>query len=180
MEKKIWSHYCKDSKKSGRWFLHFGNNKCFSIEWSLFSGSFHIRPVSIDNGSFHISFSCGLFALYFSLEHFKCFYLKDYESKEIDISMHDGAIWWNFWTSSMSWSSKTPKWRYGNFSFADFFLGKNKYSSMVIEERDVLIPMPEGNYLAKIKLCEDMWTRRIGRKVIKRISDIHPIYVSTT
>ena len=90
--------------------------------------------------------------------------------KELSLKIHDWSIWWNLWTSSMEWSSQTPRWRNGCFHILDFLFGKNKYVREIIEERDVQIPMPEGNYDAHIKFCKDVWKRSRGfSKTILRI-----------
>jgi hypothetical protein len=59
----------------------------------------------------------------------------------------------------MSWSNKDPKWKHDYFNILDFILGKNEYNEVVLEEKNIDIPMPEGKYLANIKITEDTWKR---------------------
>ncbi len=90
--------------------------------------------------------------------------------REVEVAIHNGAIWWHLWTDPNEWSSRTPKWRHGNFNFLNFFLGRHQYESRVIEERDVLVPMPEGTYSAKATLEECTWSRpRWFSKRMKRV-----------
>ena len=93
----------------------------------------------------------------------------------LSVSVFAHSIWWNLWTPSGSWSSQTPKWRNGCWHILDTLLGKQSYNRKVIEERTVLIPMPEGSYEATIKLCEDTWSRpRWFKQVIRRIDASMP------
>lgn len=93
------------------------------------------------------------------------------ESREVSLKIHGGSIWWTLWRDPMGeWSCKVPRWRCGNFSFDDFFLGKSTCSRTTLEERDVLIPMPEKSYEATAKLIEFKWTRpRWFSKILNRV-----------
>lgn len=75
----------------------------------------------------------------------------------------EGALHWQFGGDTMSWSSKTPKWKHGSFDFVDAVLGERVYKEGTPEERQVQIPMPEGVYDATVKLQTDTWTRPRGR-----------------
>lgn len=89
----------------------------------------------------------------------------------ISLTLHSGALWWKLWTPTMEWSSKTPRWRDGSFDFADFFLGRAKCSHQTIEEREILVPMPEKSYPATATLAEWVWKRpRWFAKRLKRVS----------
>ena len=151
--------YHKDAETSGRIFF-----KHWHIEYHFWSTHCHIyfeRGGYGDNYVF--SFAIPPIAIWL------CWGITYKENREISLKIHNGCLWWNFWTDSNEWNSKTPKWRRECFHIDDFFLGKPKYSREIIEERDVEIPMPEGCYKAHIKLCEDTWTRRWTKKIIKRI-----------
>lgn len=76
----------------------------------------------------------------------------------IDISIHDWTLWWQFGGSTMEWK-REPKWKRGNFSLPDFFLGRTKHSSELLETREVFIPMPEGQYKAIAKKEISTWKR---------------------
>lgn len=81
-------------------------------------------------------------------------------SREISLCEHDGSIWWTVWRDwKDGWSRDVPRWRDGNFSFVDFLLGKVRHETVLLEERDVLIPMPEGSYPARCKMVERVWHR---------------------
>ncbi|MBA7632417.1 hypothetical protein ES703_39963 [subsurface metagenome] len=152
----------KDKIKDG--FIYQGRVifKRFKIEYNLWSRFCHLEFCA--NEDYTISAALPPVALWFSFGN------AHYKEKEISIEFHHNSLWWNFWTSNMGWSSKTPYWRRGSFDFADFLLGRSKYARKVIEERDVEIPMPEKTYSAHVELCEDTWKRpRWFSKTIKRI-----------
>jgi hypothetical protein len=85
--------------------------------------------------------------------------VRDYSDREISLRFHDAAIWWHLWTDPDSWSSRTPRWRNGNFRPIDFLLGHTKVTVREIERRDVLIPMPERAYAATVIIEDRVWRR---------------------
>lgn len=86
------------------------------------------------------------------------------------LSLHGGSIWWECWSDPMGWSSTDPKWQRWSFSFVDFLLGKSSCETRTIEEREVLVPMPEQAYPARAKLVEYSWSRpRWFTKRVKRV-----------
>lgn len=88
---------------------------------------------------------------------------KDYKEYNIfSLSFHGGSIWWEVWHPQGEWKSGTPKWRHGNFNFANTFMGEAEYRCEILEEHDVLIPMPERSYRAKAQLELAIWERPIG------------------
>jgi hypothetical protein len=80
--------------------------------------------------------------------------------KEIRLAIHDGAIWWAFQHPIHEWRRGTPWWRYFVLHLDDLVLGKQHFESKVIEERSVLVPMPERNYRGKAKVELKTWRRR--------------------
>lgn len=80
--------------------------------------------------------------------------------RELSLSIHDKALWWYVWQNTNEWKRSDPKWRRGSFHIDDWLLGKNQYRNEVIEEREVLVPMPEKAYPATAKLELATWTRQ--------------------
>lgn len=76
-----------------------------------------------------------------------------------NIRIHDWTLHWDFFKFDWGWSSKMPKWMDGSFNIPDFFLGRSKYSTEVLSMHEVLIPMPEGNYPARVKMDKSTWKR---------------------
>lgn len=78
------------------------------------------------------------------------------------IRVFDTTIWIHLWTNPYEWSNKAKWWkqRQWRFNFADFIFGARNYTKREIEQRDVVIPMPEGNYPAVITLYEAAWKRK--------------------
>ena len=95
--------------------------------------------------------------------------------RTIEVRIHSGAIWWSIWRDWRDgWSRDIPKWRDGNFNVVDFLLGDSKCSRREVEERDVLVPMPEKCYAAKAKLTEYTWkrTRWFAKRMLRVQIDI--------
>lgn len=76
-----------------------------------------------------------------------------------DISIHDWSIHWDLLKFDWGWSREMPKWMDGHLNLQDFFLGRSKYTSEVLETQEVLIPMPEGSYPATVKIERCVWKR---------------------
>jgi hypothetical protein len=98
------------------------------------------------------------------------------EDREVDVSIHNATIWWSIWRDPMGeWSRKVPRWREGNWCPVDTFLGRHKYTSHELSTRSVVIPMPEGSYLATVKLTRDVWKRPrwpFAREVFRATIDV--------
>lgn len=85
------------------------------------------------------------------------------EAREVSIRAHGGCIWVNFWTEPMDGKTLVLHWK-------DILIGKFKYSDRVLEERDILVPMPEKAYPAHAQLIEATWTYpRWFTQKIKRV-----------
>ena len=86
------------------------------------------------------------------------------EGRELSIRAHDGSLWWKLWTEP--WDGKSHV-----FHWKDKLIGKATYNEVLIEERDVLVPMPEKAYAAHVKFFESTWTYpRWFTSKIKRVS----------
>jgi hypothetical protein len=170
--------------RHGRCWLHIGRT-VLKLSWQ-FPSSFCHADVSVleHDEAFGLSFACWLFAVWFGVENWKFgrvlkalfFDAKDYEGREIKIGLHDGAIWWSLWCPSMSWSSRTPKWRSGAFHPIDFLFGRPEYSKRVIANERGVVPMPEGPYPCTVQLYEATWKRARLPWVSKRVmrADLKP------
>jgi len=80
--------------------------------------------------------------------------------KEISISIHNKTLWWNFWTPTDEWSSKTPKYQNGCFHFIEFITGKSDYTTKEIEHKDFILPYYEGNYKIRVFKNNAQWKMR--------------------
>jgi hypothetical protein len=56
---------------------------------------------------------------------------------------------------------------------ATILFGETEYVSEVLEDKEIEIPMPEGTYRAKIKLCADSWIRPRFRTLKETILRAH-------
>lgn len=160
----------------------------FQFSWHLWStyniAAFHVQADSEDGG---ISFHTKLIpvSLFLNLPVPSKRWKKKYGYRHtnfVDVSLSndrdakDVSLRWQFGGDTMSWSSKTPKWKHGSFSFTDFLLGKRKYIEGEPEVRQVKIPMPEGLYDATVEMRFDRWERpRWFPLVLQRASIDIPI-----
>lgn len=147
----------------GRMWLHWTGRRHreFRFEWNLWS---RFCSVSVardgDSGGLQLHVAFPPVSLWFTLPVWL-----DFSSGRVvfDLSVHNGALWWQFGGDKFNWSSKTPKWKHGNFNFIDFIFGRTKHSEQTLSVHDVVIPMPEGPYPAKVRLSVGTWSRPRGR-----------------
>jgi hypothetical protein len=157
--------------RNGRAWLHIGRYT-LGWQWCILWGQqchvhFNVRP----DGEGTLGWSAAIpgFAFYFHLDTpWRGAWLDNItrrpgakygNERQIGLSIHDAAIWWDVWADQMERRSKDPKWRHGAFHFDDFLLGRSVYSKREIERRETVVPMPEGCYPATITLTEDTWKR---------------------
>ena len=78
-----------------------------------------------------------------------------YGGREFSLRIFDWAIWWNLGIDDSGWTSTRPRWRDGNWHP----IGHNQRLTEpeVIEEREVLVPMPERSYRGKATLTRSLW-----------------------
>jgi hypothetical protein len=150
----------------GRAWWHIHDRFTIQFSWHLWS-HFCGLSATLDQGEPEIKIHAALppVSLWLMFETPKVYQwardlkIPGYEGREVAIHVHDWALWWHVWSDPHGWNSKTPRWRQGSFNIPDFFLGKMKYESRLIEREEVLIPMPEKAYRAVIEIKEDSWTR---------------------
>lgn len=158
---RLWYH---GSKGENRGWLHVGNY-VFGFEIALLKSH---TGISLDfgDGDHDYTFFIGVpgVALWLHLEvPWKSWLSSPVDDTEISLKIHNGAVWWSLWHSTMEWSNKTPRWRNGNFNFVDWLLGEHKHEEKVImESTPIKIPMPEGVYDGTLKMIHQTWKRRWG------------------
>jgi hypothetical protein len=64
-------------------------------------------------------------------------------------------VFWSLGADDMGWSSGTPKWRHGAWHPLGHFMRQGE--PVVVETREVLVPMPERSYKAIAKLERSRW-----------------------
>jgi hypothetical protein len=77
--------------------------------------------------------------------------------RRVSLSLHDGLVSWCLWRDDGSWSPND--WRQNTFNWKRFVFGKTLYSDETLDERDVVVPMPEGPYPGKARLYVSTWQR---------------------
>ena len=179
--RRFWGHWQNLNEKPGdrygsallhgRGKLYFGERSDVSLEWHLRSKSAHASvTVGDDEDDLDASIALPPVGLYFGartpllrglLERLGVGEtVRGSGSRQVRVSFHEAVLYWNVWTHPGEWHSSTPRWRDGSLDFADVLLGRR-----VVEEREleraekVEIPMPEGIYLATVRL-EHVETKR--------------------
>lgn len=79
--------------------------------------------------------------------------------RDISLTFHDGSVWWNLGMDPDEWRHNDPRWRRGSWNPLDTLLGASVYTSQVVSERDVLVPLPERAYPARCKVSLAEWKR---------------------
>lgn len=166
----------------GRCWLHFGK-KSFNFSWNFwthFCGIELAFDPSEDGWKFHWAFppvsfwwSTNIFSKWMckllaseKVDKWNQKYdgypgsSRYTEFKIIDIRIFSWAFWWEFLKFDWGSSSKDPKWMRFTFHFDDFFLGRMKHECVKIgEPKQVMVPMPEGEYLTLMQLERSTWKR---------------------
>lgn len=154
----------------GRATLHFDNRmaeythwlESFRWEWQLGQRRFCFIGLDVnDYNDEELTFKLAvpfLFSLWFHV----CFrrpkwWPRSSREFELGIRLEDFAVAWNLGCDPMGGYPCRP-W-FSSFNVVDFLVGHTKHAEQTIEERDVLVPMPEGTYPAKAKLFESTWKR---------------------
>src|SRR5579883_1140227 len=163
-EPKFWWHKAKGEL---RWWFHFGDS---SFHISLTKPDFHFSFGVDGSGerTLHGSFS----GFYWNFENHKLArWIEETFNKDperwhpIDRSFrfywHNGGLWLALWGDDTESRASDPWWKkMHHLNFVDLILGKAKYASLDVESfENVVIPLPEKNYLAKVTYETCMWKR---------------------
>lgn len=90
--------------------------------------------------------------------------------RQIGFTLGHGALSIAVWDDPMESRSVDPWWWHQYINLADFFFGRSKCTTEILEERDIVVPMPEKSYPAKAKMMLYTWSRpRWFDKKLKRV-----------
>ncbi len=178
--KKHWKH--------GRAWIGRTSRRTLNIEWVIPNWTSWRIGFGVNDGDgnneIHFSFGIGLFTLYLSLPvkqfHIgywttdprmspdKPFFMP--EEREFSVYLYGGALWLSPWVNPMESKSKDPWWKKTHcYDFLDMLFGRYNYNKEVIDSGETLIPMPEGNYLAKYEKQLCTWKRPRSPFKLQRI-----------
>lgn len=92
-----------------------------------------------------------------------------YQSRVIELSVHDGTLWWKLWAKRDEWTHGTPRWQDGSttVNLLDRWLGpvRNEFEKVGPTVAGI-VRMPEGDTHEVVLQLEKVRTgRRRGRKV---------------
>lgn len=150
----------------GRAWFNFGRNFSINPEWN-FKNKLWGAGILVENdepgATFNISFVPVSLHLTIKVPYKWTKWIGQ-GRRDTSISFHNGAVWVNVWCNDNVWTANRSWWkklkqRQWNFNLVDFLFGRWKHTERTVEERDVLVPMPEGNYPCTAKMFESTWTR---------------------
>lgn len=149
-------------------WLHFGKEwgKTINLEWSFgWRCAADIVIGGGDNRTIQFHFAPLFFSVWFTLNGFWNWKGRTerlgYDGRETGFSIYDWTLRVNIWAKQHEWSRR---WRetgiQWHWSFPDFFLGRWKNSSELVEKKDRHVYMPEGAYRIEIEIRDDCWRRK--------------------
>jgi hypothetical protein len=163
--------------RKGRGVLYLTERLSFRAEWHWLAWRWFHVGVELGgwgDDNFTLAMCPSVFSFYLSADGLPKWLRRwlPEEERECSIAVHDGCVWINPWARVDEWRSKDPWWHKGLVLHVDDWLrGRAEYSAEVLQERDVLIPMPEGAYPATGKLERCTWSRARWRSlVLKRVT----------
>lgn len=146
--------------RHGRCWLHFSERLSFMASWN-----FQLRGprLGVEFGGYNgedvlISVGLGFVSLWLGVEGLRWKWLP--RGKRCEVYWFENALWIKPWSRQWEWRTGDPWWIHGlTIHFDDLLLGRAKYSKRTLSEHDVLIPMPEGSYPARVKMEVSTWKR---------------------
>lgn len=132
-----------------RGWLSIGANGGIDIDLNLFDKKIDLS-LDVGRGGRSIKF-------HFSIPFIVSFWIKSKgvlpygEGRTLGFRVHNGTVWVNLWTEP--WNGK-----YHSFHVSQWIFGKSVYSEVTLEQRDILVPMPEKAYAGSARLFESSWT----------------------
>lgn len=72
--------------------------------------------------------------------------------KMADVSVHDWTLFWSFLCFDWGWSRQMPRWMSGSWRPGRTFFGRWIYETKMLEQRAIVVPMPEGEYRGEAEL----------------------------
>ncbi len=150
-------------------WLDESSNRVAGLEWHIPTRSFGTRiSVGHDDSPFNASLSTLIFGLYASVDAPWLRIARDkilkwlpsdmgrnYSGRKFSVSVHDFAVWWSLGVDDMGWTSKRPRWRDGCWHPLGHLMRQGEPRE--VEERAVLVPMPERSYRASARLEQTRW-----------------------
>lgn len=90
------------------------------------------------------------------------------EEREVKLSFHGWALWWDCWRKWGEWNSDAPWWMHGCIHFDNIIFGRHKCQFNVIETQRHTIHFIEGPYEVEVVKKErvDTWPRWFTKRSI--------------
>lgn len=156
---------------NGRLIIRGENGTRLAFEWSVPSKRLGIKLSLNDEmaeEAISLSINLWLVSLYISLEN--TWLSRQLEKitwsktkvfgygRSIGITFYAEYLWIDLWNPEEDYEAKRFWWQHISIDLHRLIKGKPVISEVIVDERDVLVPMPEGNYKAHAKLLHKTWT----------------------
>lgn len=147
-----------------------GQKPQVNLEWCIPSRSLRFMLNLNDYGddAFSISFSVFLFSIHVGFDWRPLYRLlekitkrKDQKytnGRQVGFYFYSNTFYLMLWNDPDEYRREDPKWWKFRIDFQDLFWGKPIHSKEVLEERTVIIPMPEKSYVGLATLYVQRWT----------------------
>lgn len=147
--------------RHGRCWWRFGecgDGLCFRAEWVVPGKKFRFGLEFGGEDNFQLSVGLIIFTIYLSVSGLRWRWLP--RDGVCQVYWYEKSLWWSLWARRYESRRKDPWWKRTHcIQFDDLLFGRAKYSDEVLSEHEVLIPMPEGSYPAKVKMETHTWKR---------------------
>jgi len=169
----------------GRLSVYFGEacNRALSAEYHVPSHHYKVAfNAGHDDAPLKASFNCGLFGVYLNAELPWFAKARDaivrawplerqvssYSGRDFSLAFFDHGVFWNVGADDSGWASGTPRWRSGSWHPLGHLVRQGEPE--VVEEREVVVPMPERSYRAKARLERSRWGFGVFPRFLDRAS----------
>jgi hypothetical protein len=171
-------------KESKRYFWYFGKRGRLSFEWIVrFAIALELQIGGGEGELFLLRVGLIFFTFYIGLDNWtwaKKLHLPDSDTRNTGfyIAREPGKPFGDFCLHIEIWQ-KMNEWRRGDWSWHfdldRIFWGRKRHSSIVLEQVQCQIPMPEKQYAAVINIMEEQWRQR--RKFWRPVTTIRRAHI---
>jgi len=162
--RRLWGHGSKESKVSGRRWLHWGSTTV-GFEWAFWrEAKLCIAMISLPIEEKSIVVSIGipwLFSLHLWLEASGLGrkYPKYKRGRTVGMRIFANKIWLSLWDDPMASNHDDPWWWAITIAPLDILFGKSKSTKSFIRGYTIEVPMPEDTYGAAVNVYEYIFKR---------------------
>lgn len=134
-------------------------------EWYVFrqpSLAIHVRAGGYNDNEIQFHLACLIFSFFVSRG-----FRRSFDERELGLSWHDGCVWLKLWCDDHGYRDRP--WHRNTICFhvVEWFTGRAKCEVVNGETVEVMVPMPEGCYRARVTPETYTWTWRFGYQKVR-------------